>query len=125
MPEREFLEWQAYYRIEPFGEERADLRAGVVAATVANTSGTVKRGQRPYKASDFVLKFGEQSAAAVDDEADDPEAAIDQRRKVTRATREMFEARLGAKGGEDGAAVAPGRRGSGQPHARPTRPGGG
>lgn len=33
----ELTEWMAYYQIEPFGEERADLRAGIVAATVANT----------------------------------------------------------------------------------------
>jgi hypothetical protein len=31
-------EWQEYYSIEPFGEERADLRAGIIAATVENWS---------------------------------------------------------------------------------------
>ena len=32
----EFAEWIAYDRIDPFGEERADLRAAIIAATVAN-----------------------------------------------------------------------------------------
>lgn len=32
----EFAEWQAYAMLEPFGGERDDERAGVVAATMAN-----------------------------------------------------------------------------------------
>jgi len=32
----------AYYSIEPFGEARADYRAGLVAATVANCAGSKK-----------------------------------------------------------------------------------
>ncbi len=28
--------WLAYYQLEPFGEERDDLRAGIVAAAVTN-----------------------------------------------------------------------------------------
>ncbi|MFA5162089.1 MAG: DUF4035 domain-containing protein [Elusimicrobiales bacterium] len=53
---RELTEWQAYYGIEPFGEERADLRAGIIAATGAN----VFRGKgiKPYKPQDFMPKFG-------------------------------------------------------------------
>lgn len=51
----EFYEWQAYYELEPFGEERADLRAGIIAATIAN----VHRGKRsrPYKPSDFMPEY--------------------------------------------------------------------
>ena len=49
---RELTEWMAYARLEPFGELRADLRAGIVAATTAN----VHRGrrQRPLKPEDFM-----------------------------------------------------------------------
>ncbi|MCM8596654.1 hypothetical protein [Accumulibacter sp.] len=32
----EFQEWCGYYAIEPWGETRADLRAGIVASTVHN-----------------------------------------------------------------------------------------
>lgn len=36
MSSSELSEWMAYFRIEPFGEQRADLRAGVTAAAAAN-----------------------------------------------------------------------------------------
>lgn len=45
----------AYARLEPFGEERADLRAGIIASTVANVHRS--RKQRPMKPSDFMPKF--------------------------------------------------------------------
>lgn len=32
----ELTEWMAYYTIEPFGEQRADLRAGIIASTLVN-----------------------------------------------------------------------------------------
>lgn len=57
---RQLSEWMAYDRLEPFGEERADLRAGVVASVIAN----VNRGKKgkAYSPQDFTLKFGEQEA---------------------------------------------------------------
>lgn len=39
---REFVRWVAFYGFEPWGEERADFRAGVIAATVANAFGGAK-----------------------------------------------------------------------------------
>ena len=53
---RELTEWRAYYALEPFGEDRADLRAGVIASTMANVFR--KSGTPPYKAQDFMPKFG-------------------------------------------------------------------
>lgn len=35
---RQFAEWMAYSRLEPWDEERADLRSGIVAATIANAN---------------------------------------------------------------------------------------
>jgi hypothetical protein len=32
----DLAEWMAYFAAEPWGEERADLRAGIVASTLAN-----------------------------------------------------------------------------------------
>lgn len=44
-------EWQAFYDLEPFGDMRADLRAGIVASTVANVMGDPKK---PLSPSDFM-----------------------------------------------------------------------
>lgn len=57
IPSRLLSEWMAFARLEPFGEERADLRAGIIAATVAN----VNRGKKdkPLRAQDFMPKFDE------------------------------------------------------------------
>lgn len=33
----ELAEWMAYYRLEPWGEERADIRAAIIARTIAAT----------------------------------------------------------------------------------------
>lgn len=51
----ELSEWIAYDHIEPFGERRADLRAGIVAAVTANAF----RGKdsKPFQASDFMPDF--------------------------------------------------------------------
>lgn len=56
MDSRELSEWMAYSQVEPFGEERADLRAALVAMTMAN----LWRGKdsKAFKLEDFVLKFG-------------------------------------------------------------------
>lgn len=57
---RELSEWIAYYELEPWGEERADLRAGIVAATVVNSRPRDKRNPgKTYKPEDFMPKFGE------------------------------------------------------------------
>ena len=68
MSSQELTEWAAFYALEPFGEERADLRAGIISATVAN----VNRGekQEPLTAQEFMPKFGEEQ---VDGEPEPPE----------------------------------------------------
>jgi hypothetical protein len=52
MPARTFAAWQAFYEIDPFGDQRADLRAGIVAATAANC--WRGKGDRPLKPIDFM-----------------------------------------------------------------------
>lgn len=37
MTDYQLFRWMVYARNSPIGEERADLRAGIIAATVANT----------------------------------------------------------------------------------------
>ena len=55
---RELAEWAAYYDLDPWGDEdgerdRADHRAGVLAATVANSQ---PHKGRPFKPTDFIPK---------------------------------------------------------------------
>ncbi len=55
MTSPQFAEWLAYSRLEPWGEERADLRMGIVAQTIANTNRG--KNQKPYKPQDFMPSF--------------------------------------------------------------------
>jgi hypothetical protein len=55
----ELTEWMAFYQLEPFGEMRADLRSGVVAATFANAYRT--KDARPFTPEDF-MPYIERSA---------------------------------------------------------------
>ena len=48
----------AYERIEPFGEDRGDLRAGIVASTIANAHRS--KGKRAFKPSEFMPEFGKE-----------------------------------------------------------------
>jgi hypothetical protein len=50
----EFTEWQAYYELEPFGEEIADLRHGVATAVLANVNRNAEARPKPYAANDFI-----------------------------------------------------------------------
>lgn len=47
----ELTEWMAYYRLEPFGGQRGDFQAALVAQTVAACHG----GKR--KLGDYLLDF--------------------------------------------------------------------
>jgi hypothetical protein len=52
---REFAEWMAYDQLDPFGQVRGDLQAGIVASTLVN----LQPGRRgaAAKVGDFVLRF--------------------------------------------------------------------
>ena len=51
----QFAEWMAYSRLEPWGEERDDLRMAIIASTIAN----VNRGKntKAFKPQDFMPSF--------------------------------------------------------------------
>lgn len=51
----QFVDWQNYANLDPFGEERADLRSGTIAAVIANVNSG--KGGRRYKARDFMPEF--------------------------------------------------------------------
>ena len=53
MDAREFAEWRAYYRLEPWGEDRGDLRTAILAWLLAPT---LLRGPRQWRVKDFLAK---------------------------------------------------------------------
>ena len=57
MSASELHEWRVYSGIDPFGEERADLRSGIVASTIASVHR--KKGSRRPTPQDFMPKFGD------------------------------------------------------------------
>jgi hypothetical protein len=50
---RELSEWQVYHKLDPWDEKRSDLRAGIIASTVANCL-----NEKSWKPSDFMPKYG-------------------------------------------------------------------
>jgi len=50
-----FAEWMAYSRIEPWGEDRDDLRIGILASMIANMFR--EKGKKAYAPQDFILNF--------------------------------------------------------------------
>ena len=50
----EFGWWAAMYRRDPWGEDRADLRHGILCSLVANALSSKGR----FKPADFIPKFG-------------------------------------------------------------------
>lgn len=54
MSSRELTEWMAYAQLEPFGEARGDLRAGIVASTIANANRDAKKQPHPYTPHQFM-----------------------------------------------------------------------
>jgi hypothetical protein len=50
----EFTEWQAYYQLEPFGEQITDLRHGVAVSVLANVNRNHEAKPEPFTPSDFI-----------------------------------------------------------------------
>lgn len=65
MDAEEFKYWMAYYAIDPWGEERSDIRSAIVAATVSN-SNPYRRG-RSARVDDF-LPYADTRAREMTDE---------------------------------------------------------
>lgn len=67
-------EWEAFYRLEPWGFEVESLRAGGIAATIGNFAGKVLPKGKSLKAADMALRV---------------QPALEDRR---RAARDQFKA---------------------------------
>lgn len=59
------MEWDAFYSIEPFGEAREDIRAGIIASVISNSFerlfSSYLKNYKPHfsKVRDFMPKFEE------------------------------------------------------------------
>lgn len=53
---QQLAEWIAYFQLEPWGEERADLRAGIVASTIANVNRSAKQ-RKAFEPKEFMPRF--------------------------------------------------------------------
>lgn len=54
MSSREFSEWMAFYTIEPWGEERADLRQALTTSAVHNSIQAHAKHPKWTKPEDFM-----------------------------------------------------------------------
>jgi len=66
MSSRLLSEWMAYSAVEPWGEERADLRMGILASVIANTQRDPKKRREPWRPEDFMPKFDPHPASPAD-----------------------------------------------------------
>lgn len=87
--EREFQEWLAFAAIEPWGEARSDLRAGIIASTMAN----LWRGEdtEAFHPDDFMPDFTTGQESGEPEDVDDDAQIL--------ATQSFFEQMTGAVGG--------------------------
>ena len=60
----ELAEWMAFYGLSPFGDERQDLQAGIVACTIANANSSKGRAFQPI---DFMPYAEEKTCQTADD----------------------------------------------------------
>lgn len=85
MPYSEFLEWRAWYEMEPRGEERDDWRAALQSAVLANVHRNTKKKKTPFGPKDFILQF------------ERPEAEGEHSPQATRGLVEMLAAAYGGR----------------------------
>ena len=64
MSAQEFAEWIAYSQVEPWGEQRADLRAALICKILADIN--APKGKAAPKLEDFMLKFERKEAQTTD-----------------------------------------------------------
>jgi len=76
MSVEEFRSWVEFYEEEPFGDVRADLRAGVVAATVARMLGGKTARPKPIDFMPIVRQGVERSRARSGDRSAEMRAAL-------------------------------------------------
>ena len=66
----QYVGWHEYYRQEPFGEYRADLRMGINTAILANINRDPSK-KDGFSPEDFMPKFGDMAAEVAKKKAGD------------------------------------------------------
>lgn len=72
MSARQFVEWQAYCAVEPFGPQAEYWRAGLIASVIANVNRT-KKSQKAFTPEDFMPQM---MTTQPDDPQQDVSAAV-------------------------------------------------
>jgi len=69
MGHAEFVDWMAYYQIEPFGGARGDIQAALVASLIANANRDAKKRPEAFRPGDFVPDWWGSRQAAKEPES--------------------------------------------------------
>lgn len=104
MDAREFQEWRAFARLAPFDETRGDLRAGIIASTLANAHAALRETilacwikdyrpehEEPFTPDDFMPRFGQPK--------DESPAPADEDEMIL-AQQHFFESLVSGMGGK-------------------------
>jgi hypothetical protein len=59
----EWREWQGFNLLQPFGDQRNDVAAGVIASTIANSNRS--KSSTPFSINDFMVEWGKKALAGV------------------------------------------------------------
>lgn len=54
---RQLAEWEAYYQLEPHGEQRQDWQMARICQILANVNRDSKKTPTPYSEKDFLFDF--------------------------------------------------------------------
>lgn len=58
MPAGLFREWQAFFLLEPFGSERAELHAASIVTAIAESNRDRKKRRKAFELQDFAMPAG-------------------------------------------------------------------
>jgi len=58
----EFVEYLAYFQVEPWPEERADINTAIIASILANTVRDSKTRPKPFTIQDFIIQYWKNTA---------------------------------------------------------------
>lgn len=56
MSYEEFIDWMAFYQLEPFGPAVDNLGHAITSSVIANVNRDPKNQKKPYKPEDFLIK---------------------------------------------------------------------
>ena len=54
---QEITDWFAFYSLDPWGGQRGDIQAAIIASTIANVNRS--KDSKPMTPADFMPRFGE------------------------------------------------------------------